>query len=291
MKNINWTLRTYGGIAATHELLKEGHTSHELTAAVRRGEILRLRQGHYASTDLSIAQQEAFRVGGRLTGVSGARHYNMWAPPSAFLEVVVKRNATELRDRSDPTKRLGSESRRTGIVVIWTDDHLPGTRSVVTPLECVLHIARTRAEIDAFASAESALHRGHFSRMAWIAAVARLPRRLRRRLGAATRHSESGGESMAKLHFMDLRLIFEQQRKFPNVGRVDFLIGERLVIEIDGAEFHTSVEQFEEDRRRDAVLSALGYRVLRFSYRQVERRWPEVEAAINAAIARGDHRA
>ena len=71
---------------------------------------------------------------------------------------------------------------------------------------------------------------------------------------------------------------------------MDFVIGDRLVLEVDGAEFHTTREAFEEDRRRDAALRTAGYRVLRFSYAQVSERWNEVERAITAAIGDGDHR-
>lgn len=86
-----------------------------------------------------------------------------------------------------------------------------------------------------------------------------------------------------------MKVELRQQVRVRGIGRVDFLIGDGLVIEVDGAEFHTSRTDFEEDRRRDALLSALGYRVLRFSYNQIASRWPEVEAAIRAAVARGDH--
>ncbi len=80
-----------------------------------------------------------------------------------------------------------------------------------------------------------------------------------------------------------------RQVEIRGVGRVDFLVGERLVIEVDGREYHVDVERFENDRRRDALLSGLGFRVLRFSYEQVLRRWSEVAAAVFGAIARGDH--
>ena len=78
-----------------------------------------------------------------------------------------------------------------------------------------------------------------------------------------------------------------QQVSVRGVGHVDFVIGGSLVIEVDGRAFH--IDRFEEDRQRDALLSIRGYRVLRFSYRQVFERWGEVKGAILAAIARGDH--
>jgi very-short-patch-repair endonuclease len=74
-----------------------------------------------------------------------------------------------------------------------------------------------------------------------------------------------------------------------DVGRIDFLIGDKLVIEVDGAGFHSSPESFERDRDRDAKLGIRGYRVLRFSYRQLTVTPGVVMLAITAAIARGDH--
>jgi len=81
-----------------------------------------------------------------------------------------------------------------------------------------------------------------------------------------------------------------QQVRFAGVGRVDFVIGDGLVIEADSVEFHTDPASFENDRRRDALLTAQGFRVLRFSYRQIRERPAEVWAAIEAALMRGDHR-
>ena len=51
---------------------------------------------------------------------------------------------------------------------------------------------------------------------------------------------------------------------------VDFFWPERnLVIETDGRDAHLNPVAFEEDRRRDADLVAAGYRVVRFTKRQV----------------------
>jgi very-short-patch-repair endonuclease len=59
---------------------------------------------------------------------------------------------------------------------------------------------------------------------------------------------------------------------------VDLLWREqRLVVEVDGFAFHASRQAFERDRRRDADLVAAGYRVVRFTWRQIVR---EPEAVI-----------
>jgi very-short-patch-repair endonuclease len=72
------------------------------------------------------------------------------------------------------------------------------------------------------------------------------------------------------------------------VGRVDFVIGDRLVVEVDSEQYHTDPAKYEGDRRRDAALSILGLRVLRFSYHQIMDEWSTVDRAVMAAVARGD---
>jgi very-short-patch-repair endonuclease len=51
---------------------------------------------------------------------------------------------------------------------------------------------------------------------------------------------------------------------------VDFLWrARRLVVEVDGYRFHSDRAAFENDRRRDAHLVALGYRVVRITWRRL----------------------
>ncbi|HEX9708621.1 MAG TPA: DUF559 domain-containing protein [Candidatus Thermoplasmatota archaeon] len=51
---------------------------------------------------------------------------------------------------------------------------------------------------------------------------------------------------------------------------VDFLWRERrLAVEIDGYAHHGGRAAFERDRRRDAALIAAGFRVVRFTWRQL----------------------
>ena len=59
----------------------------------------------------------------------------------------------------------------------------------------------------------------------------------------------------------------------------------RVVAEADSFAFHGSRYDVERDRHRDAVLTAAGYRVLRFTWRQLLDRPAEVTAAVAAALA------
>jgi very-short-patch-repair endonuclease len=74
-----------------------------------------------------------------------------------------------------------------------------------------------------------------------------------------------------------------------NVGlgrfTVDFVWRqERLVVETDGYAAHRGQQAFEDDRRRDATLAAMGYEVLRFTYLQVENRPAQVARVVRARL-------
>jgi very-short-patch-repair endonuclease len=54
---------------------------------------------------------------------------------------------------------------------------------------------------------------------------------------------------------------------------VDFVWRERkLIVEVDGYRYHRAPHRFESDRERDAELGAKGWRVRRFTWRQLEER-------------------
>lgn len=53
----------------------------------------------------------------------------------------------------------------------------------------------------------------------------------------------------------------------PTKGRVDFAYKDaRVIIECDGRRWHTTMEAFESDRRRDNLAQLNGWRVLRFTW-------------------------
>ena len=67
---------------------------------------------------------------------------------------------------------------------------------------------------------------------------------------------------------------------------VDFLWpANQLVVETDGFQAHRSRAAFERDRARDVVLESAGYRVRRFTHRQLTEQAGWVVAAIRAGLS------
>lgn len=66
---------------------------------------------------------------------------------------------------------------------------------------------------------------------------------------------------------------------------VDFLWPEnQLVVETDGRGFHANPFAFERDRFRDRALHVAGYRVVRFTYAQIEKEPDAVVTAIRRLL-------
>ncbi|MHC5797205.1 DUF559 domain-containing protein [Lacisediminihabitans sp. FW035] len=279
------SIRSLGGVAPTYRLLQLGWSGRSLAAAVRSGAIVRVRQGWYASAFESEEMLAAWRVGGRLTCVSGASHFGLATRVNDSLHVAVSLTASRLRDPSDMRHRLQTKS---GVTVHWRPRR-SGPAFVETPLNCLIDMCQCESPEFVVAAVDSALRLGLVSRAAWARRVAKLPFRLRMQLADVDGRSESIIESLTRVRCRALGLRLRIQVTLAPRLRVDFLIGELLVVEVDGQEHHSGPAEFERDRLRDARLGALGYRVLHFSYVQVMYDWPSVEAAILAAVRRGDH--
>ncbi|MGH2967132.1 MAG: type IV toxin-antitoxin system AbiEi family antitoxin domain-containing protein [Solirubrobacterales bacterium] len=72
------------------------------------------------------------------------------------------------------------------------------------------------------------------------------------------------------------------------IGRyeVDFLWRpQRLMVEVDGFEVHSSRTEFESDRLRDAELQASGFRVIRVTWQQLTRQPSAMLARLGEALA------
>ena len=285
---LGYDIEHYGGVAATHELYSRGWTKRSLAIAVADGAIIRVRQGWYVLPSTPEIQREGVRVGGRLGCISGARLLGLSVRVSGYVHVAVVPHTARLRSNSDKQVRL-ARLKSLGVVVHWNDTNTAGTRFVLGVRECLKQMSLCQSPEWVVAAVDSALRARLLTASEWLDDIRVLPRRLRRLLSRVDARAESITESVTRFRLEQLGFEPRLQVTIRGVGRVDMVIGERLVIEVDGYAYHSDPEAFEADRRRDARLSAHGYRVLRFSYRQIMQHWSEVRTAITAAVARGDH--
>ncbi len=271
-----------GGLAATHELAADGIGRSDLSRHLTRSRIIRVRHGWYSRPDLHPEVLAAARVGGRLTCSSALDAGGFWVAHDDRLHVAVDRNDCQLRSPADSRRRLSQLDRT---VVHWRT-HTTRSRLIVDPVGALADLCDCAPSELITASTDSVLHQHPEFHDGVLMLAADATSADSRALLAADGVCESGIETLFWLRMQALAPT--RQRQIPGVGRVDFVFGDRLVVEVDGREFHASPDRFEIDRRRDAVLSARGCRVLRFSYLQVMNRWDEVDRAVRAAIARGD---
>ncbi|NTV39589.1 MAG: GxxExxY protein [Demequinaceae bacterium] len=78
--------------------------------------------------------------------------------------------------------------------------------------------------------------------------------------------AESPIETIARLSLATLGVRVLSQVTIPGVGRVDFLVEDSVIVEMDGRAHHSDAAAFSRDRARDRAAAALGLVVLRFTF-------------------------
>ncbi|MGX9295729.1 endonuclease domain-containing protein [Tsukamurella paurometabola] len=106
------------------------------------------------------------------------------------------------------------------------------------------------------------------------------PLRIQRLLGDLDPAAQSGTESVTRHRLRSANIRVRSQVTIPTVGRVDLLVGDRLIIECDSRGFHDDAHQRREDARRDRKSTVGGYHVLRIDYADVMFGWDSVFADI-----------
>ncbi len=157
---------------------------------------------------------------------------------------------------------------------------------VAPPRLLVARMLRCAEETPAVVVADAALRRGLVSR-AELAAMLRSNRSGgplgHRRLARCREKARSPIESIARLELEDAGHSVEVGVDVPGVGEVDMLVDDRLLVETDGYQFHSSKGDWSNDRRREQGLIAQGRLWVRLTYDDVMsgRTVPVVEAALN----------
>lgn len=262
-------------MARTSTLRAMGVTARELGRARHTGEVVRPRRGLYALPSTSAAEFHAAGHGGVPAAATAARLRGLWVLDDDVTHVWLGDDGRDL-------------SRCTGCCLHWSAERPRAGRLPSIP-RILVQIAHCGTEESFFAALESALRQGLLSRDARRWLRAQVPRRLRWLVDFARADADSGLESIVRLRLHRRGVDVRTQVVIHETGRVDILIGDRLLIEIDGKQNHEGAPQRHKDLVRDALSAIWGYETLRFDFAMVVHDWDLVEQAILAKIAAGAH--
>lgn len=281
-----------GGIATRQQLIARGCSGFDLTIAVQKGHIRRVRQARYSTRGASADAISAARVGGLLAGLSAARSYGLWSGFDQRIHISVGSNSSRLRTNHAPSFRpalLTPDTSEREIVIHWlvggAVEEL-GKESWRVPIAtCLRQVVAWCDRETAIACLDTALTKFHLTRPELLGFFANSPVRDQLIARKSDYGSDSGVESIVGQRLGRAGIRVTQQVQF-RVGRVDMrVVGTRVLIEVDGREFHADADARERDRFRDAELVAMNFVVIRLSYQRIFKHWDWCLGVVRAAMA------
>ncbi len=266
------------GLVARVQLLAAGVPAHVIDRRLARGRIDAVHRGVYRVSPAPLPyerQMAALLTCGASAVVSHRSAALLWkllpgSPGDAPVDVTVPRR--------HPASLRGLLVHRVSCLPADEVTLVEGIRATV-PARTLLDLARNGDPREL----EQAVAQADRTGLTTRADLARLATRHPHRRGVmAIRALLAAGAEPAftrsEAETCFLALVRKAQLPAPAVNvalrgyEVDFFWrAEGLVVEIDGFAFHSSPAAFERDRRRDAVLAAAGFRVLRITWRQIAR--------------------
>ena len=289
-RDIELLLRDLGaaqhGVVTRAQLLERGLAVHAIDWLVRCRRVVVLRRGVYQIGPLPVdhgPEAAAIHACGCDVSLShrsaAAMHGVVNSPRAPFpVEVTMPRRK---RRRIDGARVHRVRDLRPDEVT--TIEGIP----VTTPARTLLDVAGTLPSREVEQALAIGLRRRIVTTDELVQMLERHPRHrgvplLRRLLSAEDGPAFTRSEAEEKL----LELVETSRLPRPQLNvsvlghEVDFLWRDaRLVAEVDGYAFHSTRRSFGADRRRDAELTAAGYRVLRFT-------WKDLTDAPTATVVR-----
>lgn len=264
-----------GGVMLAADLRDAtGASRYALDAAVAERSLVRVARGWVATADADPALLSAARTGVVISCVTRAERMGLWSV-----------RADEPHVAAHPGRAL---RRATSARVHWAKPIVPRRPGALEDsIENVLALVAVCQPFEsALAIWESALNQGKTD-LAHLATLRLGPagERLKRE---AQPYSDSGTESVLvpRLRWLGVPL---RRQSWILGHKVDLLIGERLIVQVDGGH-HVDLQRLD-DNSHDARLRLAGYHIIRVGYWQVVNGWPAVQDLIAGAVARGLHRA
>ncbi|QHC59924.1 type IV toxin-antitoxin system AbiEi family antitoxin domain-containing protein [Rathayibacter sp. VKM Ac-2760] len=266
-----------GGFAPARSLRSGGVDRSAVERALSTGDIVRVRRGWYALAGAPEVEVAAVRAGGVLTCVSLLHSLGLWTTERPGLHVALGDSSVH--------------SLRPGAVGHWRRWPGQGRRSFSQDGigAAILNLLTCVGEDDAIVTIDSALNLGLLDADELTVLRAVAPVGKRDLFARVDGRSQSGLETKTRLSMRRHNVVVSPQVLIPHVGHVDDLVGERMVLESDGFRYHSTAEQFREDRRRDLELARQEYLCIRLDNHQIMDDWPRTEAALFAMIRRNEH--
>jgi very-short-patch-repair endonuclease len=265
-----------------------GVTDLDIHRWVRGGEVVRVRRGGFVLASHLAGLKPEADYALRARAVLLSRQGDAWVAHHAALAVSqLPLVACDLA-RFDLCAQVKASHRRGGVVT----HPLPsgekplvvhGVRSITTET-ALAQVAATSGVKAGVAALDAALHNSLVTRAGVEEAAARLtlgPRaqgRFERALSLADADAESPGESLTRLLLTGLGFRVRSQVNIRDasgfVARVDFLVGDRVVVEFDGLVKYEGAqgrEALAREKRREDRLRAAGYEVVRLTWADLAR--------------------
>ncbi|MFY9713304.1 MAG: hypothetical protein WAK00_07510 [Microbacterium sp.] len=256
------------------DLVGIGIRGRDITRAVRRGSMLRLRRDRYALPTTADDIAEAVRVGGRLSCVSVLTLIGVFVHVCAGLHVHVPPGTSRTRSpRSEDTTVHWSS---------WSGES--GPLHVAPLIDVVTQAVRCQAPRAAIATLDSVLNHGLMTWDEVSSIFVALPARYMPLLALVDATAGSGPETFMRLILRGLGVPYETQVFLPGVGYVDFVVAGWLIIECDSKEFHEGWKKQVDDRRRDLAAARLGYVTIRPLAADIMREDSTVRQAVSDVI-------
>lgn len=269
-------VRRRGGIVHRSDILDTGVSTRALRATVDCGAVERVRRYWVATLDAPPLLRTAAEATARVACLSAARLRGWWMPPDVDAGIHLHVRPHAAVPHADA-------------VVHWSTPLAPVSRrtlveSVADTLEHIAGCATREAALVLWDSAmtNERWDREVLARVRWRSPAARDVAE------QMTGRSDSGLETITVVRLRPFGLDLRQQVVLCG-HPVDVLIGDRLVLQLDGFAHHSSSADRTRDLAHDRELVSRGYTVLRFSYVEVLYRWAVVEAAVLRAVAQGAH--
>jgi very-short-patch-repair endonuclease len=266
------------GVERRSQLRALGFTDGSIRRWLAAGLIIAPRRSVVALPGIPASLLFAARVGGRVACTSAAGLRGLWVIDDGCLHLAIPENHAGVARDGLPRLRVHWTRRRV--------DPRSDLVALESGLDMLMHIAACQPSDLAVATFDSAMNKGLVSPAELAELASGYGGRFANVVALASPLAESGLESLTRVRLLRDGIRCREQVVIDG-HPVDLLIGDRLIIQLDGKQHLEDPVQLARDRAQDRRLRRMGYTVLRFGYADVVYRWEAVREEILRYVAIG----